>query len=263
MAIIERNSTSADWNLGTAWVGGTAPAGTDTALINATAAVQDITTDLGTIAAIAKLDIRPGYTGKIGGAANYLTCSFDVIHHVGTAELWVSDAAGTTDDVFIQCLEPSTIVHLAGATMTRIRLNRGNIAIDATMGAIALLTVGYVNSRGSDVKLAIDSNAGTVTEYIQNGGRVSAANVLTDAYINGGEFRQTGTKSITNLNVGPGARVNYDSSGTIAWLRCGPGSFTDLGDRALTVTDSVFDPGSVVKFDADLVTFTNATFDMR
>jgi hypothetical protein len=259
MAIIEWNGATGDFNLGTNWVGSVAPGVADTALFNQGS--QDVDTDVTTIAALDGFVVYPTYTGTLGGSGNEITSSINFVKHFGSSALWLKDAAGTTDDVFIQCADASTAVNLGSATMTRVTLNRGNVTIAADMGTIALLAVGQVSS-ANDCNVTITTGAGTVTEYIQRSGTVTAPNTITDGSVGGGILNKTGTTSVTNLNAYPGSTVNYKSSGTITWLR-GFGGFVDLGDKALTVTNAVYHPGFRIKYDPKLVTFTNTPFDLR
>ncbi len=256
MAVRTWNSSDGDWDAAGSWTGGL-PGGSDAALLNSTKANQAVTTDVTGIATLDELIVHPGYLAAIGGSGNEVTCSVNTVRYFGGGELWLKDAAGTTDDVLIRAATPSGIVNLGGATMSRVYLERGTVTIAADMGAVALLSVGHVDTRATDVNLTITSGAGTVTDYQQSGGIVSSPNILTRAEVTGGTLRQTGTAAITTLAVGPGGVVNYESTGTITLFVVQPGGFLDLGEQALTVTRGIVHRGGVLKYDTGLVTFTN------
>lgn len=233
------------------WVGGTAPAGSDTALFSVGS--QDVDPSLGQIAALDKIVILPGYTGVIGGSGNEMDSSCNSIIHRGTAEFWFKDAAGLTDDVHIQCSDPSTVVNLGGDTMTRVHLAAGNITLAGDVGTIAVLTITGGTVTGV-------SGATGYTTLIMSGGTLTTAVGPGTVVLSGGVLTQTGAVTNTTFFQTGGTYQNQ-STGTITTYY-GSGGLCDLGPEAKTITILHELPGFTLRADIGGVhTITTARYN--
>lgn len=231
------------------WTGGTAPAGSDTALFNAGS--QNVDPVLGQIAALAGIDIYPGYAGTIGGSGNEMDSSVAEIRHHGVAEFWFKDAAGTTVDVFINPTNPATVINLGGVTMTNVTLHSGNVALAGDHGTIGRLIVG-----GSATVVGNTGGSTVYTVLVMTGGTLTTAVGAATVIFNGGTLTQTGAVTNTTFYQTGGTYLNQ-STGTITTY-IGLGGFLDLGSSPKTITTLYEVPGFSLKGDiGGLHTVTN------
>lgn len=254
------NGTTGDWNLPANWVGGVAPGAGDVAIFNRGSQIVD--SDLGTIAAMAGLEIYPDYGGAIGAVGNILTCSITTIKHLGRAALWVADSAGVTTDVFIRTVDNNVVVNLGGDTMTNVTLLRGNVTIATTIGAISRLEVGHAGNRENDVKLTIVAGGTAVTLAQQWGGQIIGYGTITSHYQCTGliTFPVGSVGNFTNFYQ-TGGRANHYTTETITLAHVA--GVLDLGQAAKTISKSTRYPGGRILKQADTIhTFTAETVDL-
>lgn len=242
------------------WTGNAPGAGDVGILDRSTVAIDP---SQGNIAAFGTLIIRPGQTGSVGGSGNKLTSSIDTVIHEGVADLWLSDSAGTTADVYLRCASSNVVVQLGGDTMTNITAYRCNLTLDGTLGICALLQIGYVSSLMTDVKCTIVNNGNAVTVCRQWGGNVVCNKEIITYYMNGGFARiPVNTSGDWGTIRQDGGRMENFGVATIDELQVGPGTF-DLGVQAKTITKSRLHPqGVLLNRLLDVHTYTAALVDL-
>lgn len=263
MANKEWNGTTGQATLAANWVGGVVAGAGDVAIFNRGS--QSIDPSLGNIAALAGLEIHPGYGGNIGAEGNKMETSVTgKVKHFGHAALWLSDAAGLTAAVYIAAMSNKVVVNLGGDTMTKVTLLRGAVTLDGTMGVIALLRVGFVTNRHGDVVLNIVNVANAITELNQEGGTITCNKEIATLRQSDGVLDlpvgSGGDIGIIHQSQGNG-RINHYTTATID--ECHVGGVLDLGQTAKTVTASTRYPGGRIIAQKDTIhTFTNATVDL-
>lgn len=244
MAAIPWSASTGNLTTGGNWVGGVAPGASDVAVFNRGS--QDVDPSLGNIAALEGIEIQEGYTGVIGGSGNKMTSSVDTIRHVGSAEFWFDDSAALTDDVFIRATDRNVVVNLGGDTMTNVTILRGNVTLDGTMGVIALLTVGFVDSVQQDVMLNVVTNGNAVTLAKVWGGDITLNKEFTTTDIAGGLIKvPTGTSGDMGTIYMGGGVIRHNTLATID-LAIVQNATLDLGREAKTVTKLIELPGANV-----------------
>lgn len=264
-------TTSDDWDVTGNWLEGVVPINDDSVVLSALA-VRGPQTNVDQTAknggAGIDLDLlysHPGFKYAVGSSGNPLKVGCDKLVVMGSGEFWYQNApAGLdTDIAYITAATPGTLVNLGGDTITELFALRGTIALDATLGAMTRLHVGYMDTRQSDVTLKINSAAGTLTDLFQGGGRVFADNLISNAVVYGGELEKGSTTAITVLDVMATGNVIYNSSGTITTARVrGRLDLTKSSD-AKTITTCIIFPGGDLKKIDELHTFTNPIVDLR
>ena len=145
-----------------------------------------------------------------------------------------------TDKVIIFSNNATAQVELTGK-MTRVDLLRGDVDL-ATGANIATLNIGYVTSRGSDVKLTVDSGVEPITVVNQSGGFCDSAIVAISLHslVSGTWTQKTGAKTIALLNVFGGLYDWQDAGGTITTVTVWNGKLDASKDgSAKTITNSV------------------------
>lgn len=259
-------TTPGDLTVGANWVGGTPPAGSDVAVFNAGS--QSVDPALGQIAALAGIEIYPGYAGTvenpvtIGGSGNEMISSVTAIKHMGSVPFWFKDSAGSTVDVYIRATDPETIVNLGGDTIANLHCMRGTITVAGTIGNITQITVSFVDNPTTDVTLSVINNANAISDYFQVGGVATVAMNATRMQVCNGTLIYNSSAAISNNLVVGGGIVNHNSSGTIANLQM-YGGRTDLGDTIKTITKSAVFPGATFVKNDTIHTFTAALVDLR
>lgn len=255
---IQWNGTNGDLDAAANYTGGVAPATNESVLFNYGS--QSVDTDMGGLATLDELHIYPGYTGTIGGSGNELTSSINTIKHLGVAEAWLEDAAGTTDNVFIRCATRNTIVHLNGSLMTNVYLLRGTVVIDAG-ATITNLYIGYVENVETDVTCTITAGATLSTQLQMWGGRITVPITIPTTYMRAGYMDVTlGSSGTLTTLYQTGGYINHDAATGITTATIGPGTL-DLGDSAKTVATLYQMPGAVVLKQDALHTIT-AEYDL-
>ncbi len=238
------NGSTGDLTDANNWVGGVVLGAGDVAIFNRGS--QDVDPSLGNIAAFDGLEIQPGYTGTIGGTGNKMTSSVALVRHVGNAELWFDDAAGTTVDVYIRATDRNVIVNLGGDTMTNVTLLRGNITLDGTMGVIALLKVGSVDSVQQDVTLNVVTNGNAITAGKISGGDTTLNKEMTTTNMSGGLINvPVGTSGDMGTIDMSGGVIRHNTSATID-LATVENATLDLGMEAKIVSKLIELSGSNV-----------------
>jgi hypothetical protein len=261
MAIIEWNGTTGVMSTAANWVGGVAPGAADTAVF--TRGSQSVTS--GFIAALTSQIIEPGYGGSIGGSGAPQTTSITgTAIHRGRAEWWLQDAAGTTGDVYIAAMNNAVVVHLGGDLITRIVALRGNVTLDADLGALTLLETGFVVNPLSDLTLATTAGGGTITLWNCMGGNCSLAQTATTIVQGGGVIELPVTEAAaTATNIYQLAGSFRHLAPTNVTRLHASGSF-DFGANAKTITTSMFGPRArLLGYNPAIQTFTNAPIDLR
>lgn len=244
MANIVWNGSTGQLTLGANWVGAAAPGAGDVAVFNRGS--QDVDPGLGNIAAMQGIEIYPGYGGTIGGTGNKMTSSVDTIKHLGRAEFWFDDAAGTTDDVFIRTVDRNVIVNLGGVTMTKVHILRGNVTLDGTTGVIALLKVGFVDNVQQDVMLNIVTNGNAITLGKIDGGVITLNKEMVTTDISDGLITvPVGSSGDMGTIYMGGGVIRHNTLATIDAAYVGAATL-DLGQEAKTVTLLVRYPKSKV-----------------
>lgn len=244
MAAIEwTGGTDGDATDGTNWVGAVAPGVGDIGVFNQGSVSVD--PSLGNIAAIAGLEIYPGYSGALGASANKITTSIDTVKHFGHAALWLDDAAGLTDDVYIACARRDVIVNLGGVTMTNITLVRGNVTLAGDLGATTLLNVGFVSNVAQDVTLTVETNTNDITDLVISGGTTTLKKEAITIHMSAGLLTMPTGSSGKVLNLHQkGGTIRHNSKNdsvniTVAYV----GGLLDLGQAAKTIDRLVRMPG--------------------
>lgn len=254
------NGTTGNITTAGNWIGGVAPVAVDTAIFNR--GTQSIDPNLGNIAALAGVEIYPGYGGDIGAVGNIMTTSITTLKHLGRAALWVADSAGVTTDVFIRTVDNNVVVNLGGDTMTNVTLLRGNVTIATTIGAITRLEVGHAGNRENDVRLMIVAGGTAVALAQQWGGQITGYGTITSLYQCAGltVFPVGSVGNATNLYQ-TGGRLNHYTTETIALAHVA--GVLDLGQAAKTISKSTRYPGGRIIKQADTIhTFTAAIVDL-
>ncbi len=259
MAKIPWNGSTGNLTTAANWVGGVVPGASDVAVFNRNA--QDVDPSLGNIAALDGIEIQAGYTGTIGGSGNKMTSSVNTIRHVGSAELWFDDSAALTDDVFIRAMDRNVVINLGGDTMTNVTILRGDVTLDGTMGVIALLTVGFVNSVQQDVRLNIVTNANAIALAKFWGGETILNKEITITDISNGLINvPTGTSGDMGTIYMGGGVIRHNTTATID-LAIVQAATLDLGREAKTVTKLIELPGANV-IDNDVLHTITTRFNL-
>lgn len=238
MAKIPWNGSTGQLTLDANWVGGTAPGGSDVAVFNR--GTQAVDPSLGNIAALAGIEIQPGYgadgTVAIGGTGNKMTSSVGLIRHLGVAPFWFDDAAGTTVDVYIRALDRNVVINLGGDTMTNVTLMRGDITLDGSMGVITRLKVGMVDNREQDVKLMVVTNGNAITAGNISGGVITLTKEMVTTVMSGGLIKvPVGSSGDMGTIEMSGGVIRHNSLAIID-LAIVENATLDLGMEAKTVT---------------------------
>ena len=184
------------------------PATSTQAVTSAHTAENDVDVDL--------LWFQEGFDASIGSSGSELYISADKLIFEGGGQLWLK-AGDTICDLVIIKARPATSgitsVYLNGTgttDYTDIRIQRGNVAIGATLqGAAAAVPSLWV---GGDSIVSVAAGS-TFTTYRQNGGTVTCHSTLTGAVICGGVFNQDTVVTGTTFDVYGGA-VNILTAGT-------------------------------------------------
>ena len=189
----------------------------------------------------------------------------------GRGDVYLScDSGGVAyvvDRAIIRPSKTDAIVHLhsddgGNAEWPDVMVLSGNVTINTNAGTWASLIVGQ---RGgpADAKVTLDASCGALAALraYTSRGIISGA-AITTAEIHRGVVMTQTDATIANAYVA--GTLYYNLAGTITLLHALPGSvvdFTQVGYE-VTITQLVRWPGSTVKYDEGLMTFTNPTVDM-
>ena len=204
-----------------------------------------------TLVELISLMVESGHSVNIGGAGNALAVNALRFTHRGSGTVyWDGGTGGGEVTTSITVNSPQMAgdgaMQILGGNLSpaNIIILNGLVTLGGSLAAVAnvLMQAG---------RFVANDNSNAITRYQQNGGIGDCQMVITTALIFGGSFTQKIGRAVTNLIVGAGARVDYESAETIAVAYCAPGGFLDLspkdGDRAKTVTVLYDPPGAEVR----------------
>ena len=171
---------------------------------------------------LALLQINRTYRGRIGAPGNPLIVSSDLVLASGSGQLNYRDGNGTTDVFIVDSDNLVDAVHLGGTSITRIRVLKGRVDIDADFGGANTLEIGYRNM--PDVDANVVANDGLtalfVVNLIMNAGRLTSRNFPYDAataqaIIHGGVLTVKQGDAVTT-------GTTYLVGGTLRWNATAP-----------------------------------------
>lgn len=244
-----------DMNLDASWSTGTKPAdgaGTvDDVIIPASNTGTLTSLTALTLVELLSLMIEAGHSPDIGGSGNGLAVNALRFTHRGSGTCWWDGGTGaaevtTSITVNSPAMAGDGAMQVLGGNLAPAQLNilNGKVVVGGSCPSIGdiMMQMG---------RFVANDNSNTITRYQQNGGIGDSTMVITTALINAGTFTQRAGRAVSNLHVASGARVEYESAGTIAFASCAPGGFLDLspqdGDREKTVTVLYAPPGAEVR----------------
>ena len=263
-----------DWGVAGNWSNGV-PVNGDTVYLRDNAV--DIDAGLNQAAVtIAQLVKDKSYTGRVGTDAAYLQIGatlVDIGAHYGQGDPVGSDrfkldltSADTTVTVHDTCassaeenLPPVRLLVANVVAGSIVRVLKGTVGIgieDPSEASELNLVVGYKSSQSSDAVVVCGEGV-TVSDLYAYGGKTTVRGTLTTVELYDGEVTAAGAANITTATINDGT-FYPDEPAVITTLHCYGGT-TDLTRSAKprTVTSSDYKPGSTIKFDPDVVTFTN------
>lgn len=248
-----------DMNAGASYSGAALPIDADDLVIPKSNTGTPTNVTALTLIELASFLVEAGHSANIGAAGVALAVNALRFTHNGNGTVFWDGGTGggeVTTSITVNSPEMSGdgAMQILGANLAPAIVNilNGLVTIGGSCPAIG--DVLFHNG-----KLVANDNANAITRFQQDGGIAVCQMVITNAFINAGLFTQKIGRAVTNLFVGPGAHVKYESAETIAAAYCAPGGTLELspkdGDRAKTVTVLYAPPGSNVTY-GPLVTVT-------
>ena len=251
-------SADGDWDADGSWESGAEPITGDVAILPNNSIVA-VTSGLAQGAVdLDALITQPKYNQDIGTSGGHLVISAGRVLHEGGGMLYYTDGDGTTDLFIVNSAGGAVI---SGSVVTKIIVFKGNVTLDASLGAVSILDVSYVGAQASDAVVIIEQSAGTVTSLFMNGGNVTCSAAVTNLYIGAGTFTQKpNTELVTNIYQF-GGTVNYKDATQATGVWKILGGMLDLGEVIVGTTDLVVDdleiwPGARANIPKDLTSVT-------
>lgn len=261
-------ASDGDWNTAANWTGVTVPISGDTVIIDSTA--QNLTGNLDQSAVdLARLEIGPGYTGKLGASGNALRIGVNgpVIINGGAASpdaIWLT---GTTADLLALHVihvgngDNKGTIHLAG-DITALYANWGNVVLES--GTVTTLWI--EGTGGSNDSVKITNVAATVTATHHFAGRYLAEDGATSVNTTYNNYSSGGGSA--NVEILDGTLTTYNSHHANAFAEWAAGSATmtaanvysgrlSMTGSSQTVTNATVHNSALIDASAGSVTFTN------
>jgi len=225
--------------------------------------------------ALASLNIAKSFTGVIGTASAYLQIGSVAVKigyqygpgeasgsgmikldlgSVTAATVVVFDAGSSSDSTV-----PSILLKCANAATT-LEVRKGEVGVAFYTGetsTLATINSGFVDNVESDAKIYIGAGV-TLTTLTKKGGKCLLRCAATTVNNYAGELTTEGAGAIATLNVKDGT-VFSNSVGTITNCNISSKGTVDFtrSAQARTVTTCKVDDEAAVKFDPNVITFTN------
>lgn len=205
---------------------------------------------------------------NLGSSSNPLKIAADLVLNYSAGNLYFECAkdgvsALKTDEIHIECAHARAKTEIGGETgdagdIDLINIMRGNVILKSNIafGASAIVRVGYVSNRISDVNLLIDATTDTLATLDMSGGICRCNCQITNATITGqGTSLTHDTNKITGtLKIMAGARCIFNhealnADGTV--IEVHSGGILDLtqNSKEKTIATLRTFPGSTIIYD--------------
>jgi hypothetical protein len=226
--------------------------------------------------ALASLNIAQSYSGSIGDSDEYLQIGASLLklgYHYGPGEAGISGSGmlkidlGTTASTIIifnsglSTDETKPAIRLkCNNAATTLEVRKGEVGIaneTAETSTLATITIGYVDNVDNDANVYIGSGV-TLTTLTKKGGFCLLRCAATTINNYAGELQTEGAGAVTTFNA-IGGEIISNSTGAITTLHItkrGDVDFTRSG-QARTITTCIIDDEGEIKFDPNVITFTN------
>jgi hypothetical protein len=242
------------WTTGANWSPANAPTAGEDILIPAGTAPIDCTSMTSNIL-YGSLVIERGHQYPIGTSSNPLTGAFGQILHKGNGLVTFDGTVGSGADTTALITVASgrgraPAMSIDGTAIDYIRVFRGDVTLEDSMAALALLEVGMISDPTGDVLINTGSNSNALTKVIQRAGRIVGARLITLLEQTAGDCVQQVGQAITEANVN--GTLNYQSETTATTIRVGERGMLDVTtgrEGVATITTLYTSPGS--KYEAD------------
>lgn len=188
----------------------------------------------------------------------------------GSAGLDINDLQIALARADVVC-EVGSVTGDAGEIIV-IRANRGRITIKGNVNweaSTSVIYVGSVSNQAGDVDLTIAAGGETLPLLMQNGGRVNAASIITQANVYNGTLVKTDS-ACPLVHIFSGGICEYEDAsvaGDDVIIHVHAGGMLDLLTNSIPkeFDDCFLYPGSMIRYDPDLHTFggANGLVDMR
>lgn len=266
-------SADGDWSTAGNWSPSGAPANGDDVYIESSS--RDINAGLSQSAvALASLNISMGFTGTLGTSTAALEIGATSARlgyqnagsgaQAGSNRLHIDLGSTTASTVVIEGSASSS--EDSGLNPVRIKADNASTVIVVRGGQVSIAdfpaettTVSAITFVGGSGNIGQPNNntAVTLTTLTVVGGSARTFSMPTTANVEGGTLVTEGGGAITTVNVRGGAFVS-NSTGTITTLNA-DGGYTDLSQssQARTITTANMKSGARLRFDPDVMTFTN------
>jgi len=217
---------------------------------------------------LAALIVNEKYIGNIGGLSNELTLCADEVQFMGTGQLHIkagSDGLSTGIDRLIIDASSSPGVFLSDIggdeEITRIVILSGTVDLAGAMLAIESLEIGRGGAGGQAPVVTINgASSAAIANLLMMGGQATCNRPVTKFIQSGGSFVQMqGAGSISDTAVSGTGTLRYQASADLEnRTYVAPGATLDLSGRTslLTIDESFFMPGAIIRGRDDFVTIT-------
>ena len=211
------------------------------------------------------------FSGDVGASGAPLQGAADlVIHEGGGAFYFECSTALTTDEVRIQARNSGVVVELSSAgtgDFTKIVVNRANVTLPSGIifAGSPKVIVGSVNNVLEDAILTIAAGAPTLAELLQQGGRTTLHNKITDLRIRAGNCVKE-SAAATNVDL-LGGTLFYNhaaAAGDVSLIEVHAGATLDFMQSVVTtgagvrrtIDKVIAYPGANVLYDPETTTIT-------
>ena len=215
--VIRWNSSDGDFDAGTSWEGGVAPAVDQVALFPSTNMVAPTISPAGltTIGLNAFITER-GFTPNLGGVGAPIEICANKVYHMGSGTLHYKDGTGAggntvTDYVLIDSDNLVSAAQLDGTSITRIHVAKGKVTLLGSIAAVSVLELSYRDSPATDAVVVCTSGGGAITSVLMGAGNLTTAQAVTTGIMKSGIWTHTGTSAITTITQ-CGGTVYYNAS---------------------------------------------------
>ncbi len=214
MATAVFQGASSDWDDTSNWSGGAGaggvPANNDTVVIASSS--QDLDTNLTTGLTGITLKIGSGYTGTIGGSANFLDLDGGTASLSSGGDVYIT-GTWTTVEV-LGGRASSTAVTFAGNASTAVTTLRclGGLGTVTTQASGTVTTLEMYNCP----QLTVSAAHGSGTTVTQDSGTLTLSGSISGTVtLIGGTTTISGSATVATLDLQEGGRLIHTSSGTI------------------------------------------------
>ncbi|MGA1979454.1 MAG: hypothetical protein ABSG99_02660 [Sedimentisphaerales bacterium] len=267
------------WDYAANWLPSGMPVATDNVYLENSS--QSVLTGLNQSAVVlGSLNIAQSFTGSIGTASAYLQIGAtlaNIGYHFGPGEAAGSGLIkldlGTTASTIIvfnagisaDTTRPAIRLKYVNAATT-LEVRRGEVGVAIETGEVSTgagITLGYVDNVESDANVYIGAGV-TLATLTKKGGFCLLQCGATTINNYAGELITEGSGAITTINA-YGGNIISNSTGTIGTCNISSKGTVDFtkSQQARTVTTFKIDDDAAVKFDPNIVTFTNKVISNR